>query len=302
MSEKHDLVPVTTGGAALYKQSTDAASICKELAIRKAITIQGRKYIPIEVWQAIAVAHQCILSARDVQTLEHGWSAIGEVRRMSDGVVLATAEGFVGKDEPTWAGGVNQYGKTLPKRAEFACRAMAQTRACSRAARSAFAHVVVLMDCGLQTTPAEEMQGVMDHEIVAEVGPPINQTPPQTASKPPVSANSGQPAETPPPAKKGPPAAPAARKPATKKEAHVVVDTVSDLESKPYKKTNGEEGTVWSYTSQALPGVRMGCFSETIAFDLQTANESHDPIEITYEDMPPYQGVKQAKIIGAKFV
>jgi hypothetical protein len=38
---------------------------------------------------------------------------------------------------------------------------MAQTRAMSRAARSVFAHVVVLMDAGLETTPAEEM----GHEI-----------------------------------------------------------------------------------------------------------------------------------------
>jgi hypothetical protein len=34
---------------------------------------------------------------------------------------------------------------------------MAQTRAMSRAARSAFAHVVTLMDAGLATTPAEEV-------------------------------------------------------------------------------------------------------------------------------------------------
>jgi hypothetical protein len=35
---------------------------------------------------------------------------------------------------------------------------MAQTRAMSRAARSVFAHVVVLMDAGLETTPMEEME------------------------------------------------------------------------------------------------------------------------------------------------
>jgi hypothetical protein len=34
---------------------------------------------------------------------------------------------------------------------------MAQTRAISRACRSAFAHVVVMMDAGLSTTPAEEV-------------------------------------------------------------------------------------------------------------------------------------------------
>jgi primosomal replication protein N len=60
--------------------------------------------------------------------------------------MLAKAEGFVGMDEGTWR-----------NRARYARRAMAQTRAMSRAARSAFAHVVVLIDSGLSTTPYEEI-------------------------------------------------------------------------------------------------------------------------------------------------
>jgi hypothetical protein len=80
---------------------------------------------------------------------------------MSDGQTLSTAEGFVGDDEPLWAA-----------RPEYARRAMAQTRSISRACRSAFAHVVVMMQAGLETTPAEEMQGedqgaVVSGEVVA---------------------------------------------------------------------------------------------------------------------------------------
>jgi hypothetical protein len=60
--------------------------------------------------------------------------------------VIAEAEGFVGDDERTWN-----------KRDEYAKRAMAQTRAISRACRSAFAFVVTYMDAGLETTPAEEV-------------------------------------------------------------------------------------------------------------------------------------------------
>jgi hypothetical protein len=52
----------------------------------------------------------------------------------------------VGDDERTWS-----------KRDEYAKRAMAQTRAISRACRSAFAFVVTMMDAGLETTPAEEV-------------------------------------------------------------------------------------------------------------------------------------------------
>lgn len=139
-----------------YRASTNAAEICKEIVVATATTIQGRRYVAVEGWQAIAVAHGCTAGARDVEAVEGGVRAIGEVRRMSDGAIISTAEGFVGEDEPTWYGGPSR-GKTLPKRPDYAIRAMAQTRAISRACRSAFAHVVVMMKAGLATTPAEEV-------------------------------------------------------------------------------------------------------------------------------------------------
>ncbi len=132
------------------KRSTDVAGACKEIVSRTSIKIQNRKYVPVEGWMAIATAHGCNLSATDVKAVEGGISARGIVRRISDGIILGEAEGFVGDDEKTWS-----------NRPLFARRAMAQTRAMSRAARSVFAHVVVLMDAGLETTPAEEM----GHEI-----------------------------------------------------------------------------------------------------------------------------------------
>ncbi|MGV0964168.1 MAG: hypothetical protein ACOYBT_09790 [Polynucleobacter sp.] len=140
-----------------YRASTDAASLCREIVVASAKNIQGRNYVCVEGWQAIAVAHGCAASARGVERVEGGIRAIGEVRRMSDGVVIAEAEGFVGEDEETWFGGKNRWGKEQPKRADYAIRAMAQTRAISRACRSAFAHVVVMMNAGLSTTPAEEV-------------------------------------------------------------------------------------------------------------------------------------------------
>lgn len=133
--------------AALFRQATDIASICKEIVVKTAVLIGKRKHVPIEGWQAIATAHGCILSAVDVRELDTGWAATGQVRRIDTGAVIATAEGFVGNNEKEWS-----------CREEFACRAMAQTRAMSRAGRSAFAHVVVLMDAGLETTPSEEVK------------------------------------------------------------------------------------------------------------------------------------------------
>jgi hypothetical protein len=127
-------------------EAKNVAGICKEVVLKLAINIQGNKYLPVEAWQSIAIAHGCAASSRSVQKTEDGFIAIGEIRRMSDGLVIAEAEGFVGNDEDSWA-----------SKPEYARRAMAQTRAISRACRSAFAHVVMLMDAGLSTTPAEEV-------------------------------------------------------------------------------------------------------------------------------------------------
>ncbi|HEX8413761.1 MAG TPA: hypothetical protein VF637_07725 [Sphingomicrobium sp.] len=154
-----------------YRASTDAAAICKDIVVATATVIQGRKYVNVEGWQAIAIAHGCAAGARDVEKVEGGVRAIGEIRRMSDGVVISVAEGFVGEDEETWYGGTNRYNKVLPKRADYAIRAMAQTRAISRACRSAFAHVVVMMNAGLATVPAEEVP-IGGFDNVPNDGPP----------------------------------------------------------------------------------------------------------------------------------
>ena len=147
----------------LWQASTNAAHLCKQIVQERAINLQGKKYVPVEGWQAIALAHGCVASAENVRHVEGGIAADGVIRRMSDGVEIARAEGFVGEDEPVWYGGRTGSGKILPKRPEFAIRAMAQTRGISRAGRSAFAHVVVMMAVGLETTPYEEMQGVGDY-------------------------------------------------------------------------------------------------------------------------------------------
>ena len=141
-------------------------------------------------WQAIAIAHGCAAGSRDVERIEGGVRAIGEVRRMTDGQLIATAEGFVGEDESTWFGGKNKWGKEQPKRPDYAIRAMAQTRAISRACRSAFAHVVVMIDAGLSTTPAEEVpeggfvEGQFREGAVSPDSPPnYEQEQPQEAPK-----------------------------------------------------------------------------------------------------------------------
>jgi len=131
----------------VYRASTDAAGLCREIVLKTAQNIQGRKYVKVEGWQAIAIAHGCAASADEVQRVNDegmsGFRAVGIVRRMSDGAEIARAEGFLGDDEVVWS-----------KRPVYARRAMVQTRAISRACRSAFAHVVVLIAANLSTTPA----------------------------------------------------------------------------------------------------------------------------------------------------
>ena len=157
--EPHAEAAITVpSGAALYRVSTDAAALCRDIVVATASNIQGRKYVQVEGWQAIALAHGCAASSGDVVRFEDGSvSATGRVIRIDTGTLIASAEGYVGADEATWFGGKNAYGKILPKRPDYAIRAMAQTRAISRACRSAFAHVVVMMNVGLSTTPAEEV-------------------------------------------------------------------------------------------------------------------------------------------------
>jgi hypothetical protein len=163
-----------------YRTSTNAADLCGSIVKATAKDIQGRKYVCVEGWQAIAIAHGCAATSCGVERIEGGVRAIGQVRRMDTGTVIAEAEGFVGEDEPVWFGGEGiSFGKrkTYQKRPDFAIRAMAQTRAISRACRSAFAHVVVLIDKDLGTTPAEEMMGVIDHEASEPVPTPQKHRP-----------------------------------------------------------------------------------------------------------------------------
>ncbi len=184
---------------ALMRRATDVAGICREIVLKTAVTIQGRKFIRVEGWESIATAHGCFAGAEsaereyDTQGNHIGYKAKG-VLRNAHGEIIATGEGFVGFDEcdrkgnPTWK-----------NRDEYAGKAMAQTRAISRTCRGVFAHVVVLMDAGLSTTPAEEVpDGGFNDDVRAAKAKPANvprgtQSPPAT----PKPAGAATPSATP---------------------------------------------------------------------------------------------------------
>ncbi len=186
MTTESTELAVMPDSAGLVRQASDVAGLCKEIVTRTAVAIQGRKYVNVEGWQSIATAHGCVAGVSLVEKCPGGFRAVADLRRVSNGAVIASAEGFVGEDEPTWFGGTVGT-KTLPKRADYAIRAMAQTRAISRVCRSAFAHVVVLMDAGLSTTPAEEVpEGGFNDQHTDQPPPrtaPATSTPASTARK-----------------------------------------------------------------------------------------------------------------------
>jgi hypothetical protein len=158
-----------------FRKATSVAGLCKAIVLATAVEIQGNKYVPAASWEAIAVAHGYVVSTRDVEYVKGagtadepgfagGFRAIAEIKNQNTGMVIATAEGFVGEDEPVWFGGTvkiwknNRYEeKTYQKRHDSAIRAMCQTRAAGRVCKQAFAHVVVLMNANLSTTPLEEI-------------------------------------------------------------------------------------------------------------------------------------------------
>jgi hypothetical protein len=66
--------------------STEAARmLCKEIVVATSSTIQGKRYVAVEGWQAIARAHGCAAGATDVERVEGGVRATGEVRDILTG-------------------------------------------------------------------------------------------------------------------------------------------------------------------------------------------------------------------------
>ena len=131
----------------VMERNQSVANACREIVMRCSVKLQGKQYIQAEGWQALANLSGYSPRIDEVVELDNGdYRAMCSLVRLADGVVIARAEGYVGTDERTWA-----------NRPRYARRAMAQTRATSRACRSALAFLVPLIDANLSTTPAEEI-------------------------------------------------------------------------------------------------------------------------------------------------
>lgn len=130
-----------------------AAEMAKELATviqsQKLFTvIQGKRFVNVEGWTTLAT--MLGVTAREIETTEHEgvYVAVVELVRMSDGACISRASAECGEESP-WS-----------KRAKYARRSMAQTRATSKACRLAFSWIMSL--AGYEVTPAEEMTPLVD--------------------------------------------------------------------------------------------------------------------------------------------
>ncbi len=158
----------------LSRRAEQVVKLCRKIVKETAVLIQGRLYPPVSSLQAVANAFGCVASSRDVtkvydETDERfiGYKAVGEIRRLSDGVILATGEGFVGVDEPRWFGGKamvwdedkrRKVEKMFDPAPDYSVRSMVQTRAIGRACKAAFAFIIVMIDKNIAPVAAEDME------------------------------------------------------------------------------------------------------------------------------------------------
>jgi hypothetical protein len=157
-----------------HQLALNVANLVRDVVLQATIVIEERRHVKVEGWQAIANGFACVGSARNVKRVFDeasgdfvGFTAIGEVRRMSDQALMAESEGFIGTDEVRWFGGQGwkwdrerrqRVQKHYDPAPEYAVRSMVQTRAISRACKAAFAFVLLMIDKTLSTTPAEDIE------------------------------------------------------------------------------------------------------------------------------------------------
>ena len=116
-------------------------------------TISGRNYVRVDGWTTLGA--MLGVTAREVSVTENEGGdieAVVELVRVSDGAVIGRGSAILGTDENTWR-----------SRPHYARRSMAITRATGKAFRLCFSWIISL--AGYETTPAEEMDGLVEAEF-----------------------------------------------------------------------------------------------------------------------------------------
>jgi hypothetical protein len=128
--------------------AAEVATALKDVIVQRGLStrIGGRDHISVEGWQTAAAlcGVSCRVTTTGVSEDGNGYVAHAEAVRTDSGIVVGAGDGMCSRNERTWA-----------KRDDYALRAMAQTRAVSRALRGVLAFIITL--AGYEATPAEEM-------------------------------------------------------------------------------------------------------------------------------------------------
>jgi len=112
--------------------------------------INGNNHVKCEGWATLGSMLGITAKEQGVSELEDGsFEAKVELVNIKNGMTIGSGLGYCGMDERNW--------KTKPK---YARRSMAITRATSKAYKTNFSWIFAL--AGYDTTPAEEMDGVVN--------------------------------------------------------------------------------------------------------------------------------------------
>jgi hypothetical protein len=141
----------TSDPAEVVRKATEAATVLADVVRRKpakgqepmVLDIAGREFVRVEGWGLLGSMIGIFAVVEWTREVDNGWEA-RVVARTRDGAVVGAGESECLRSERLWA-----------MRDDFALRAMAQTRATSRALRQPLGFVMKL--AGFEPLAAEEM-------------------------------------------------------------------------------------------------------------------------------------------------
>lgn len=141
----------------VVKRATGVATALAKIIEKKYLFVQikNKKFVRVEGWNTLGAMLGVIPREREVTQIEDGWQAYVELVRASDGLVIGGASAICTRQEKNWR-----------ERDEFAVRSMSITRATGKAFRLSFSWIMSL--AGYEPTPAEEMDGIIEGEVLEE--------------------------------------------------------------------------------------------------------------------------------------
>ena len=173
------IVPISSAAKPLQDRLLDNKDLIKAMAtqIKKhhLTSVGGKSYMNVGGGIAVAQALGYTISCGSVERVT-GEDSCGFYRSTAslidhNGIVVATAEGYLGDDEKMWA-----------SRPLYARRSMCQTRSEAKLCRANFGALYIMLGAD-SDTPAEEMSGTSPVPVVSQQAPShINTTAPRPAT------------------------------------------------------------------------------------------------------------------------